>query len=156
EFLEATYDLYLSALVELGLVLLMVSVVVNSLARLLILRMVRQAAGKRRTPARSWLTFWRKPSAVVAGEASEPAPDLLKLRRQSRKNYWVNQIMTFVLGMCLAVTVGCLALILAYLIYQGVGALDWNFFTQLPAPVGEVGGGMANALYGSFVLVGLA
>jgi phosphate transport system permease protein len=46
--------------------------------------------------------------------------------------------------------------ILGYLIFRGVGALDWNFFTQLPAPVGQPGGGMANACVGSLILVGLA
>jgi phosphate transport system permease protein len=64
--------------------------------------------------------------------------------------------MTGALGLCLAVTAGCLLLILGYLIYRGVGALNWDFFTRLPAPVGESGGGMVNAIYGSFLLVGLA
>src|SRR5258708_32464164 len=47
EFTEATYDLYLSALVELGLVLLLVSMVINSLARLLIWRGTRPGKGVR-------------------------------------------------------------------------------------------------------------
>jgi phosphate transport system permease protein len=42
------------------------------------------------------------------------------------------------------------------LVYYGVGSLNWEFFTQLPAPVGEDGGGLANALVGSLVLVGMA
>jgi phosphate transport system permease protein len=56
----------------------------------------------------------------------------------------------------LAITVGFLLFILAYLVFRGVGALDWDFFTKKPAPVGQLGGGMANALYGSFLLVTLA
>ena len=64
--------------------------------------------------------------------------------------------MTGVLGLCLVITVVPLFLILGYLIYRGVGALNWNFFVNLPAPVGQAGGGMANALYGSLMLVGLA
>jgi phosphate transport system permease protein len=64
--------------------------------------------------------------------------------------------MTGVLGLCLAVAVGFLLLIVGYLVYEGVSSLDWDFFTKLPAPVGEKGGGMANAIYGSFLLVGLA
>jgi len=64
--------------------------------------------------------------------------------------------MTCVLGTCLAITIGFLLFILAYLLVRGVGALSWDFFTNLPAPVGEKGGGMANALFGSFVLVGIA
>jgi phosphate transport system permease protein len=46
--------------------------------------------------------------------------------------------------------------LLTYVLRQGVGGLSWSFFTELPKPVGEVGGGMANALAGSAILVGLA
>jgi phosphate transport system permease protein len=48
-----------------------------------------------------------------------------------------------------------LALVFFHLVKSGFSALNWAFFTQLPKPVGEVGGGMANALVGSFVLLGL-
>ncbi len=43
-----------------------------------------------------------------------------------------------------------------YVLDQGLPALSASFFTQLPKPVGEIGGGMANALFGTLVLVGLA
>lgn len=49
-----------------------------------------------------------------------------------------------------------LVAVLGYLVLKGAGGLSWSFFTQLPKPVGEVGGGMANALTGSAILVGLA
>lgn len=49
-----------------------------------------------------------------------------------------------------------LALILFYVIREGFGALNLAFFTQMPKPVGEVGGGMANAIVGSLILIGLA
>lgn len=49
-----------------------------------------------------------------------------------------------------------LALILGYLLVRGVSALDLQFFTHLPKPVGETGGGMANAIVGSLTLVALA
>jgi len=39
--------------------------------------------------------------------------------------------------------------ILGYLVWNGAAALNWAFFTNLPAPVGEIGGGMANAIVGS-------
>jgi phosphate transport system permease protein len=61
-----------------------------------------------------------------------------------------------VLGLCLVVTCVPLFLILGFILYRGAGALSWNFFTQLPRPLYETGGGLANALYGSFMLVGLA
>jgi phosphate transport system permease protein len=49
-----------------------------------------------------------------------------------------------------------LALVLFYVISQGVWALNVNFFTHVPAPVGEAGGGMANAIVGTLILTGLA
>ncbi|MBK7584925.1 MAG: phosphate ABC transporter permease PstA [Myxococcales bacterium] len=49
-----------------------------------------------------------------------------------------------------------LGLVLYYLTARGVGGLSWAFFTELPKPVGETGGGIANALLGTLELVGLA
>ena len=46
--------------------------------------------------------------------------------------------------------------IFAYLVYRGVGSLNWAFLTQTPKPVGEAGGGMANAIVGSALILGLA
>ncbi len=48
-----------------------------------------------------------------------------------------------------------LAFILFYVITQGLSSLNWSFFTQMPRPVGEEGGGMANAIVGSLIVVGL-
>lgn len=49
-----------------------------------------------------------------------------------------------------------LASVLFYITVQGVGGLSWSFFTELPRPVGQTGGGMANAVAGTLLLVGLA
>jgi phosphate transport system permease protein len=49
-----------------------------------------------------------------------------------------------------------LASVLGYVVAQGITALNWEFFTQLPKPVGETGGGMANAIAGTLTLIGLA
>ena len=49
-----------------------------------------------------------------------------------------------------------LGLILFFVVSQGVQALNWDFFTQLPRPVGETGGGMGNAIVGTLMLTGLA
>ncbi len=46
--------------------------------------------------------------------------------------------------------------IFAYLVYRGVGSINWAFLTQTPKPVGESGGGMANAIVGSAFILGLA
>ncbi len=49
-----------------------------------------------------------------------------------------------------------LLFILFYIIRQGISALNWSFFTQLPLPVGQVGGGVANAIVGTLIIVGVA
>jgi phosphate transport system permease protein len=49
-----------------------------------------------------------------------------------------------------------LVIIFAYILYKGASSLSWAFFTQLPKPEGEPGGGMANAIVGSAVLLGLS
>src|SRR5262249_43099362 len=43
-----------------------------------------------------------------------------------------------------------------HLLFQGIGALNWDFFVNLPTSGDQKGGGLANALYGSFLLVALA
>ena len=48
-----------------------------------------------------------------------------------------------------------LALILFYVITQGITSLNLGFFTEMPKPVGEIGGGMANAVMGSLIVVSL-
>ncbi|HEX4155890.1 MAG TPA: phosphate ABC transporter permease PstA [Acidobacteriaceae bacterium] len=49
-----------------------------------------------------------------------------------------------------------LVAILGYLIYKGASSLNLAFFTQIPVPVGEPGGGMANAIVGSGIILGVA
>jgi phosphate transport system permease protein len=58
--------------------------------------------------------------------------------------------------LCAFVVVLPLGLVLYYLLYKGIGSVNWAFFTQLPAPEGESGGGMGNAILGSLELMGLA
>jgi phosphate transport system permease protein len=59
-------------------------------------------------------------------------------------------------GVCALVAVSVLFLILGYLVYHGGTSINWNFFTKLPVPVGETGGGMANAILGSAKMLLLA
>jgi phosphate transport system permease protein len=54
------------------------------------------------------------------------------------------------------VVVTPLVAIFLYLIYKGASSLNLAFFTQIPRPVGETGGGMANSIVGSGLLLGLA
>jgi phosphate transport system permease protein len=49
-----------------------------------------------------------------------------------------------------------LGLVFFYLLVNGIGSVNWDFFTKLPAPVGAMGGGMANAIVGTLQLLALA
>ena len=49
-----------------------------------------------------------------------------------------------------------LVLILGFLFAKGIGSVNWAFLTQTPKPVGEAGGGMANGIVGSFMILGIA
>ena len=77
--------------------------------------------------------------------------DLHTLRRKS-----VNAVMLGVTGLCTLLAAGTLVFILGYLFVHGATSLTFDFFTKLPTPVGETGGGMANAIVGSGKLLLLA
>jgi phosphate transport system permease protein len=62
---------------------------------------------------------------------------------------FVNGFMLTLSGVCTVLVVGMLFFILGYLLFHGASALNWDFFTKLPKPSGETGGGMANAIVGS-------
>lgn len=62
---------------------------------------------------------------------------------------FVNVFMLGFTGLCTLVTVSALIAILGFLAWNGSRYLNWAFLTQLPKPVGESGGGMANAIIGS-------
>jgi phosphate transport system permease protein len=68
----------------------------------------------------------------------------------------LNYVMLTLTGVAAFGVVSILFLVLGYLIWNGGTSLSWNFFTQLPKPVGESGGGMANAILGSLKLLMLA
>lgn len=68
----------------------------------------------------------------------------------------LNVVMLSLTGVAAFGVVSILFLILGYFIYDGGRSLNWAFFTQLPKPTGEVGGGMANAIVGSLKLLLLA
>ncbi len=68
----------------------------------------------------------------------------------------LNIVMLSITGLCALLTVSVLLFILADLAWHGASSINWAFFTQLPKPVGDVGGGMANAIVGSGKLLLLA
>jgi len=74
----------------------------------------------------------------------------------SARLHWRKFLSNFMLtltGVCALISVSVLFLILGYLLFNGGTSINWAFFTQLPKPVGEVGGGMANAIVGSAKLL---
>jgi phosphate transport system permease protein len=74
----------------------------------------------------------------------------------SRRRKWTNTIMLTLTGVSAVVVVVPLLLIFGYLLNAGAGALNLDFFIRTPVPVGESGGGMANALLGTVLLVSTA
>jgi phosphate transport system permease protein len=69
---------------------------------------------------------------------------------------FVSNFMLAMTGVCAFVSVLVLFFILGYLLFNGGTSINWDFFTKLPKPVGEAGGGMANAIVGSGKILLLA
>jgi len=72
------------------------------------------------------------------------------------KRKLTQKVMFFLSVMSAFIGIAVLFLILGYIIYKGVGGINLDLFTELPTPVGVPGGGMSNALIGSFYLIGFA
>jgi len=68
----------------------------------------------------------------------------------------INNLMLGITTLSAALAVLALAAVLGYVTINGISALSVDFFTKLPTPVGVPGGGIANAIVGSFVVIGLA
>jgi len=77
-------------------------------------------------------------------------------RRRYRFRKATERLNTIGIMFCTAVTVFFLLTILGYVVYHGASAIDWKFLTALPLPPGEAGGGIANALVGSVLVVAAA
>ncbi len=75
--------------------------------------------------------------------------------RIARRNI-VNNVMLTVTGICTVLTVSTLFVVLGFLVVNGWRSLDWDFFTKLPLSAGETGGGMANAIVGSGIVILIA
>ena len=67
-----------------------------------------------------------------------------------------DHVMTGAAILTVVLVLAPLVAIFGYLVYRGIGAIDWAFLTQTPKPVGEPGGGMANAIVGSALILGIA
>jgi phosphate transport system permease protein len=67
-----------------------------------------------------------------------------------------DHFMTGVAVVTVVLVLAPLVAIFGYLVYRGIGSINWAFLTQTPKPVGESGGGMANAIVGSVLILGIA
>ena len=68
----------------------------------------------------------------------------------------INYVMTALCAVALAIALVPLVSLLWLVVSRGVAGLSWTFFTATPAPVGESGGGVGNAIAGTLYIVGLA
>ena len=62
----------------------------------------------------------------------------------------------FVMLCCISISLFFLVAILGYVLVNGASSIDWEFLTAMPVPAGESGGGIANALVGSVLVVSIA
>ncbi len=96
------------------------------------------------------MTATRVETADRHGALARPRASGLGRRRV------MSVVMVTLTCLAAALAVVPLLVILAYLLRQGAGALSLDFFTSMPKPVGETGGGMANAILGTLILIGIA
>lgn len=77
-------------------------------------------------------------------------------RGRNLRSLWRSGVDHLATGLAILATILVVAPLVAiffYLVYKGASSLNWAFFTQIPKPEGEVGGGMANAIVGSAVVL---
>jgi len=87
---------------------------------------------------------------TASASTHRPVPPIALRRRIT------DHVMTGVAVLTVILVLVPLFAIFAYLVYRGVGSINWAFLTQTPKPVGESGGGMANAIVGSAFILALA
>jgi len=91
----------------------------------------------------------RRPPGLGAGSLLAPSAG-------ERWRLWRSRFFTGLCGLCAAVVLVPLLSIVLYIARRGLPGLSLGFFTHLPRPVGEPGGGMGNAVLGSLELIGLS
>ena len=142
EYAEAVGDMHLSALTEIGLALFIVTIIVNALAQVLIWAVTRG------TPRQAQLRNPNEPEEIALSS------DAFNLRSQVRT--LTDHLVTALAILATIIVIAPLIAIFVYLLYMGASSLNLDFFTKIPKPVGESGGGMANAIVGSGMLLAVA
>ena len=92
---------------------------------------------------------------MTAAGLSAPALTRRRVRGLARRR-GTSVFMVALTCAAAALAIVPLIVILVYLVKQGASALSLDFFTNMPRPVGEPGGGMANAIVGTLILIGIA
>lgn len=85
--------------------------------------------------------------AINAAVGTSAVPRVSLYRRA------VDLLVTFAAGSAVVLVLVPLGAVFGYLLYKGFGSINWAFLTQTPKPVGEAGGGMANAIAGSALIL---
>jgi phosphate transport system permease protein len=87
-------------------------------------------------------------SETLTRADSDTAAAPISLRRRG-----MNFLVTCAAGGAVVLVLLPLGAVFGYLVYKGIGSINWAFLTQTPKPVGEAGGGMANAIAGSALIL---
>jgi phosphate transport system permease protein len=152
----ASREVHKSALIQLGLVLFLVTIVVNCLARVMLWRVGRR--GGSRLSLLGWLRRQSPPALngqPSAGTPLQPAAPRKPLSTASQR--WLaaatDRVMTGVLGACLVLTLVPLFHIFGYITLRGFSSVNVAFFTQQPV---DEPPGLGPALLGSTIMVALA
>lgn len=130
-----------SALIELALILMLVTIALNAVARLLVARTASRATrghGHGRLQSHLPLPGWRT----------------ITTRYGVRKS--VNTIGILLAVVCTFAAIVPLGAMLYYVLQQGASSINLDFFTQLPAAAGDSGGGMSSQIIGTLYLIGIA
>jgi phosphate transport system permease protein len=95
-------------------------------------------------------------AAATGGTRTRRPLQLTRSSGKQRTRKILNGVMTGLVSASALLGVSVLAIILGYIIVRGIPALDFAFFTQAPPALGQPGGGIAHAIVGSLIVIGLA
>ena len=97
-----------------------------------------------------------QPQAIGYSDAQIASDIAQQFKKTRNTRLWIDRFAVYLLSLCALLVLLPLFSILCDLATQGFSALNLDFFTKLPKPVGEPGGGMANAIIGTLILLGIA
>jgi phosphate transport system permease protein len=100
--------------------------------------------------------FYTPPPSPNDRTPQPASPRSMSIRINTARRYLMNHLITGLAVLSTVLVIVPLVAILVYLIYMGASSLNLAFFTHTPAPVGEPGGGMANAILGSGIVLAMA